>query len=89
MNLVISLTCSQLYSQLQGMSKGQDYILDCKYDPCGEGLLDLSADRLKEPMDQDDCIFLDEEEYLPPEPAEPPEPDADFGSMLACGDRNI
>ena len=71
------------------MSDGQDYILDCEYDPRGEGLLDLSADREEEPMDEDDCVILDEVEDLPPEPAEPPEPDADFGSMLACGDRNI
>ena len=44
-------------------------------------------------MDQgDDCIILEGEEDLPPEPAEPPvpaEPDADLGSMFACGDRDI
>ena len=50
-NLVISLTCSQLYSQLQDMSDSQDYILDWEYDPHGEGLLYLSADHEEEPMD--------------------------------------
>ena len=44
------------------MSDGQDYILDYEYDPHGEGLLNLSADRLEEPMDKDDCIILDEGE---------------------------
>ena len=61
----------------------------CQYDAQGEGLLDQSADRLEEPKDQDDIIILDEGEDLPPEPAEPPEPEVDLGSILACGDRDI
>ena len=74
------------------MSEGQDYILDCEYNPHGEGLLDLSADQEEEPLDEDNCVILDEEENLPPEPAEPPvpaEPDVDLGSMFACRDRDI
>ena len=71
------------------MSDGHDYIHDCKYDPYGEGLLDLSTDHEEEPMDQDDCIILDKGKNLPPEPSEPAEPDANLGSMLACGDRDI
>ena len=92
MNLVFSLIFSPTLFQLQDMSDSQDYILDCEYDPRGEGLLDLSANWEEEPMDKDDCIILDEVEDLLPEPAEPPapaEPDADLGSVLACGDRDI
>ena len=39
----------------------------------------------------DNCIILEGEEDLPPEPAEPPvpaEPEADLG-LFACGDRDI
>ena len=74
------------------MSDGHDYILDCKYDLHGEGLLDLSADQEEEPMDKNDYVILDKVEDLPLEPAEPPapaEPDADLGSMIAYGDRDI
>ena len=74
------------------MSDSQEFILDCEYDPRGEDLLGQS-DHEEETMDQgDDCIILEGEEDLPPEPAEPPvpaEPDADLGSILACGDRDI
>ena len=68
------------------MSDGQDFILDFEYDMPGEGILDQSADQPEEPMDQDNIIILDEGEDLLPEPAEP---EADLGSMLACGDRDI
>ena len=73
------------------MSDGQDYILDCEYNPHGEGLLDLSANREEEPMDEDDCVILDEEEDLPSEPAEPPVPaesEVDL-CLFACGDKDI
>ena len=73
------------------MSDGQEFILDCDYDPRGEDLLSRS-DQEEEPMDQgDDCIILEGEEDLPPEPAEPPvpaEPDGDLG-LFACEDRDI
>ena len=54
------------------MSDGQEFILDCEYNPNGEDLLGQS-DQEEEPMDQgDNCIILEGEEDLPPEPAEPP-----------------
>ena len=67
------------------MSDSQDYILDCEYDPHGDRLLDVSADREEEPMDEDDCIILEEEEDLLSVPAEL---EVDLG-LFTCGDRDI
>ena len=68
-NLVFSLTFSPTLFQLQDMSDGQDYILDCEYDPRGDRLLDLLADLEEEPMDEDNCIILEKEEDLLSVPA--------------------
>ena len=69
------------------MSKSQDFLLDLKYDTQGEALLDQSADREEEPMEEE-VINVEEVLLQPPEPAEPAEP-VDSGCMLACGERDI
>ena len=66
------------------MSDSQDYLLDYEYDIPGEDLLNRSADREEEPMEEE-VVIVEEVQFQPPEPAEPVDP----GCMLACGERDI